>query len=226
MRYCRFLLGHPSCYGAIEDRAGEPWIVSLMAAPEEDLAFRLEHGGATCSASAFQPMPLSAAELLAPVTPSKIVCVGRNYRDHVKELGHELPAEPLFFLKPPSSLLSPGGVVRMPAVSARVDYEGELALVIGRRDAQSERRRLALGPARLHPGQRRDRPRPAKQGRPMDPRQGLRHFLPRRPLGERRARPRSRTHARNPRQWRSCASTARPSTSSFPFPNCWPTSPP
>ena len=53
-------------------------------------------------------MPLSAADLLPPVTPSKIVCVGRNYRDHVKELGNEVPAEPLLFFKPPSSLLNAG----------------------------------------------------------------------------------------------------------------------
>ena len=78
-------------------------------------------------------MPLSAAHLLPPVTPSKIVCVGRNYREHVRELGNEVPAEPLLFFKPPSSLLAPGGVVRLPAVSERVDFEGELALVIGRR---------------------------------------------------------------------------------------------
>ena len=64
-------------------------------------------------------MPLGAAELLSPVSPSKIVCVGRNYRDHVKEMGSELPAEPLFFFKPVSALLSPGGIVRMPAASAR-----------------------------------------------------------------------------------------------------------
>ena len=83
-------------------------------------------------------MPLSAAQLLAPVTPSKIVCVGRNYRDHARELGNEVPAEPLLFFKPPSSLLAPGGVVRMPAASARVDFEGELALVIGRRVQQAE----------------------------------------------------------------------------------------
>ena len=79
-------------------------------------------------------MPLSAADLLPPVTPSKIVCVGRNYRDHAKEMGNELPAEPLLFFKPPSALLAPGGVVRMPAASAPAwTYEGELALVIGRR---------------------------------------------------------------------------------------------
>ena len=133
MKYCRFLFENKTHYGAVEDRDGELWIVDLACAPEEDLAFRLEHGRATSRSFDFEPMPLSAAELLAPVTPSKIVCVGRNYRDHVKELGNEMPAEPLLFLKAPSSLLSPGGVVRMPAVSARVDFEGELALVIGRR---------------------------------------------------------------------------------------------
>jgi 2-keto-4-pentenoate hydratase/2-oxohepta-3-ene-1,7-dioic acid hydratase in catechol pathway len=136
MRYCRFLFEDQTHYGALEDRGGEPWIVRLIAAPEEDLPYRLEHGGADTSSSAssgFTPIALSAADLLAPVTPSKIVCVGRNYLDHVKELAHELPTEPLLFLKPPSALLKPGGVVRMPRASARVDYEGELALVIGRR---------------------------------------------------------------------------------------------
>jgi 2-keto-4-pentenoate hydratase/2-oxohepta-3-ene-1,7-dioic acid hydratase in catechol pathway len=133
MRYCRFLFENKTRYGALEDRNGEPWIVSLIAAPEEDLPYRLEHEGDTAPTPGFAPMPLNAANLLAPVTPSKIVCVGRNYLDHVKELAHELPTEPLLFLKPPSALLRPGGVVRMPAASARVDYEGELALVIGRR---------------------------------------------------------------------------------------------
>jgi 2-keto-4-pentenoate hydratase/2-oxohepta-3-ene-1,7-dioic acid hydratase in catechol pathway len=71
--------------------------------------------------------------LLAPVTPSKIVCVGRNYRDHAKELGNEVPTEPLLFFKPPSSLLRPGGIIHIPAASARVDFEGELALVIAKR---------------------------------------------------------------------------------------------
>ncbi len=133
MKYCRFLFENKTHYGAVEDRDGELWIVDLVSAPDEDIAFRLEHGRATSWSFDFEPMSLSAAELLAPVTPTKIVCVGRNYRDHVKELGNELPAEPLLFLKAPSSLLAPGGVVRMPAVSARVDFEGELALVIGRR---------------------------------------------------------------------------------------------
>ncbi|MGA3135929.1 MAG: fumarylacetoacetate hydrolase family protein [Terracidiphilus sp.] len=142
MKYCRFLLDNQVHYGVVEDRGGQPqaesWIVDLARAPEEDLAFRLTRGRATSpsfdpDAFSFEPLPLSAASLLAPVTPSKIVCVGRNYREHVKEMGSELPSEPLIFLKPPSSLLAPGGVVRMPAASARVDYEGELALVIARR---------------------------------------------------------------------------------------------
>jgi 2-keto-4-pentenoate hydratase/2-oxohepta-3-ene-1,7-dioic acid hydratase in catechol pathway len=88
------------------------------------------------SAFDFEPMPLSSARLLAPVTPSKIVCVGRNYREHAQELGNEIPAEPLLFFKPPSSLLEPGGVVRMPSAAQRVEYEGELALVIGKRAAK------------------------------------------------------------------------------------------
>ncbi len=137
VRYCRFLLGHLSCYGAIEDRAGEPWIVSLMAAPEEDLAFRLEHGGATCSAPAFQPMPLSAANLLAPVTPSKIVCIGRNYRDHVKEMSQRTPHRAAVFSQAAFVAARAGRRGAHAGLSARVDYEGELALVIGRRVAQS-----------------------------------------------------------------------------------------
>lgn len=131
MKYCRFWLNGATHYGSVEDRNGGSWITELVEPPEEDLAFRLKHGRS--AALGFQPMPLSAVQLLAPVTPSKIVCVGRNYRAHVRELGNEMPTEPLIFLKPPSSLLAPGGVIRMPAVSERVDFEGELAVVIGRR---------------------------------------------------------------------------------------------
>lgn len=70
--------------------------------------------------------------LLAPVTPSKIVCVGRNYAKHAAELGNEVPEEPLLFLKPPSALLAPGGEIELPADSQRVEHEGELGVVIGR----------------------------------------------------------------------------------------------
>jgi 2-keto-4-pentenoate hydratase/2-oxohepta-3-ene-1,7-dioic acid hydratase in catechol pathway len=74
----------------------------------------------------------AGARLLAPVTPTKIVCVGRNYADHAKELGNEAPPEPIIFLKPPSAVLDPEGTIVRPAISQRVDHEGELAIVIGR----------------------------------------------------------------------------------------------
>jgi len=133
MKYCRFLFDGRTHYGTVEERDGEFWIVGLALAPEEDLAFRLAHGRSSSLILDFEPMLLSAAELLPPVTPSKIVCVGRNYKDHVRELGNEMPAYPMLFFKPPSSLLNPGGSVRLPSAAGRVDFEGELALVIGRR---------------------------------------------------------------------------------------------
>ncbi len=67
------------------------------------------------------------------VQPSKIVCIGRNYADHAKELGNEVPKEPLIFLKPPSALLPDGGTILLPAVSRQVEFEGEIGVVIGRR---------------------------------------------------------------------------------------------
>lgn len=72
-------------------------------------------------------------DLLCPVVPTKIVCVGRNYAAHAKELGSDLPVEPLLFLKPPSSLIGPGDAVVLPPESARVEHEAELGVVIGRR---------------------------------------------------------------------------------------------
>lgn len=77
------------------------------------------------------PRPREAVQLLAPATPSKLVCVGRNYAEHAAELGNEVPPEPLTFLKPPSTLIGPDAPVVYPAISKRVDHEGELALMIG-----------------------------------------------------------------------------------------------
>ena len=133
MKYCRFLLDDQIHYGSVEERKGELWITGSAPAPEEDLAFRLSVVQAAAASFDFDPLPLSAAGLLPPVTPQKIICVGRNYRDHVKELGNEMPEQPLIFFKPPSSLLKPGGTVLLPKASTRVDFEGELAMVIGRR---------------------------------------------------------------------------------------------
>jgi len=76
---------------------------------------------------------LSDVRLLPPCWPSKIVGVGRNYREHASELGNPVPAEPLIFLKPPSALAAHGDNIVYPAISARVDFEGELGVVIGRR---------------------------------------------------------------------------------------------
>jgi len=76
---------------------------------------------------------LSAVRVLAPVRPSKIVCVGLNYRDHAAEVKKALPAEPLLFIKPSTAVLDPGEPIRIPPGVGRVDYEAELAVVIGRR---------------------------------------------------------------------------------------------
>ena len=129
MRYCKFLSEqNVPRYATVEDRDGVLWATALMTPPQEDLAAL-----ASPAATGFIAAPLSELKLLAPVTPSKILCVGRNYRDHATELGNDIPKEPLLFLKPPSSLLAPGGSILMPALSNRIDYEGELAIVIGTR---------------------------------------------------------------------------------------------
>ncbi|MBS2016550.1 MAG: fumarylacetoacetate hydrolase family protein [Deltaproteobacteria bacterium] len=75
----------------------------------------------------------SPADLRAPVAPSKIVCIGRNYAAHAKELGNEVPKEPLMFWKPPSSIIGPDGSVVLRTESEKVEHEGELGVVIGKR---------------------------------------------------------------------------------------------
>ena len=76
-------------------------------------------------------IPLGEVELLPLVRPSKIVCVGLNYHDHARELDLPAPEEPILFLKPPTAIIGPGDAIVAPACSNRVDYEAELALVIG-----------------------------------------------------------------------------------------------
>ena len=78
-------------------------------------------------------VPLASCRLLAPSEPSKIVAIGRNYRAHAKELGNDVPSAPLLFLKPPSAVLDPGGVIVRPRASKRVEHEAELGVVIGKR---------------------------------------------------------------------------------------------
>ncbi len=79
----------------------------------------------------FDQLP-KGARLLPPCSPSKIVCVGRNYAEHAKEMGVDVPAEPTIFLKPPSSLIASGDAIVYPRLTQRLDYEGEIGVVIGR----------------------------------------------------------------------------------------------
>jgi 2-keto-4-pentenoate hydratase/2-oxohepta-3-ene-1,7-dioic acid hydratase in catechol pathway len=76
--------------------------------------------------------PLADVRLLAPVIPSKVLCVGKNYADHASEMGGEVPPEPLIFSKPATAVIGPGESVRLPALSQNVHHEAELAVVIGR----------------------------------------------------------------------------------------------
>jgi 2-keto-4-pentenoate hydratase/2-oxohepta-3-ene-1,7-dioic acid hydratase in catechol pathway len=80
-----------------------------------------------------QACSFSGVRLLPPCSPSKIVCIGRNYAEHAKELGNDPTAEPVIFLKPPSSLIASGDTIVYPPLPQRVDYEGELGIVIGKR---------------------------------------------------------------------------------------------
>jgi len=79
-----------------------------------------------------KPFPVIEAKLLAPSLPTKIVCAGLNYKDHAAEMGMPLPEEPVIFIKPSSAVLDPSGVIRYPQMSHQVDYEAELAVVIGK----------------------------------------------------------------------------------------------
>ena len=78
-----------------------------------------------------QSWALADVRLLAPIFPSKVVCVGRNYADHAAELGNAVPKEPLLFLKPSTSVIGPADVIRIPPQSQQVEHEAELAVVIG-----------------------------------------------------------------------------------------------
>jgi len=107
-------------YGLVE---GE-----TVYALEGELYGRLQRGAAVA--------PLDKVRLLAPCQPSKVVAVGLNYRDHAAETHNVLPAEPLLFLKPLTSVIGPDEAIVCPAMSQQVDYEAELAVVIGRRARQ------------------------------------------------------------------------------------------
>jgi 2-keto-4-pentenoate hydratase/2-oxohepta-3-ene-1,7-dioic acid hydratase in catechol pathway len=129
MKYCRLERNAEVSYGLVESVAGIETVTRLLLMAPHHSDGDVEG----LPSRRIEPLPLDEATLLAPVEPSKIVCVGRNYREHAAELGNEVPQEPLLFFKPPSSLLPPRQAIRRPKVSQRTDYEGELGVVIGRR---------------------------------------------------------------------------------------------
>ena len=112
MKFCRFIVENQTKTGVIEN----------------EKIFLFENNQK--SAESFY---LKEIKLLAPVTPSKIVCVGRNYAEHAAELGNEIPKEPLLFLKAPSALIIDGEPIEIPPQSEQVEHEGELAVIIGRK---------------------------------------------------------------------------------------------
>lgn len=120
MKICRF-----TTHGALEAQYGlleEETISPLIDADD----FHSQPRAST------EKIPLSEVRLLAPVVPSKVICVGRNYRDHAAELGNQMPSEPLLFLKAPSAIIPSGDFIELPTLSEQVEYEGELGVVIGR----------------------------------------------------------------------------------------------
>jgi 2-keto-4-pentenoate hydratase/2-oxohepta-3-ene-1,7-dioic acid hydratase in catechol pathway len=128
MKYCRFQFNGQAHYGLVEPVAGRDTILRILLTPPEESDGDVEG----LRTRKIEAIALEEADLLPPVRPSKIVCVGRNYRAHAEELGHDIPTEPILFLKPTSALLAPGGTVRRPKISQRVDHEAELCIVIGK----------------------------------------------------------------------------------------------
>src|ERR1041385_4176574 len=116
------------------ERLSTPWYAKLTEHSVELLAAD-ERGLTQISVnprSSAAQFDLAEVKVLAPVAPSKIVCVGRNYREHAAELGNKMPDEPLLFLKAPSAIISSGDEIVLPSASQQVEHEGELGVVIGR----------------------------------------------------------------------------------------------
>src|ERR1700730_13216344 len=128
MKYCRFTYKGSARYGLVESSKGTERITHLLSTPPEQVG-KLK----SVPTEKIEPLPFAEAPLLVPVQPSKIVCVGRNYRGHAAEMGNEVPKEPLLFFKPSSSLLDPGHNIRRPSIAARVEHEAELGVVIAKR---------------------------------------------------------------------------------------------
>lgn len=134
MRFVRFLWVRNET-PSLESEAQWGMVVDDLIYPLADAPYArtLEGRYAPEVIGEVDPLPVEAVRLLAPVTPSKIVCVGRNFADHAAETGSAVPREPLIFLKAVSSLLDVGEPVVYPSISRRVDHEAEIGVVIGRR---------------------------------------------------------------------------------------------
>jgi 2-keto-4-pentenoate hydratase/2-oxohepta-3-ene-1,7-dioic acid hydratase in catechol pathway len=118
MRIARFAKGGEVAFGLVDD---EESIAAISAHPFGEIKLTGER------------FPLVDVRLLAPMLPSKVIAIGKNYADHAREMGGEAPAEPLIFMKPSTSVIGPAEAIAYPQkLSSRVDYEGELAVIIGR----------------------------------------------------------------------------------------------
>ncbi len=131
MRIARFANGDGVAYGVVEGDPGHR--PSLTIAELYGHPFGVDPGGVRLTGNRY---PLAEVRLLAPVLPSKVVAAGRNYASHAREMNGEPPAvgsEPVLFLKPSTSVTGPGDAIKYPVkLTDRVDYEGELAVIIGR----------------------------------------------------------------------------------------------
>ena len=123
MRIARYTpaAGGPASYGLVEGDGDGAVVVRLDGDPFDGVRTTGER------------TPLTDVRLLAPVEPSKVLCLGRNYAEHAKELGNEVPEIPIVFLKPSTAVVGPDAEVEYPALTTDLHYEGELAVVIGRR---------------------------------------------------------------------------------------------
>lgn len=136
MRIARVATGDTISYGVVSDDAGlaadGSWTGTVS------LVDGVPFGGSVSATGVVKR--LSDVRLLAPVMPSKVVAIGKNYADHAAEMKGEVPSEPLLFLKPSSSIIGPGDAIRLPSISQIVHHEAELAIVISRmcRDVAAE----------------------------------------------------------------------------------------
>jgi 2-keto-4-pentenoate hydratase/2-oxohepta-3-ene-1,7-dioic acid hydratase in catechol pathway len=130
VRIARFAKGDGVAYGVIEGESGTAGDQRLTIAELYGHPFGVDPGGVRLTGHRF---PLAEVRLLAPVLPSKVVAAGRNYASYVREMNGEPPAEPVLFLKPSTAVTGPGDAIKYPVkLTDRVDFEGELAVIIGR----------------------------------------------------------------------------------------------